>query len=122
MDAVGCDISPNGLYIAVVYEDKQIRVWDMTPKTLRIEPLGNTHHGPGTLNNDDLSVCKLGYDVWIRGAHDELLLWVPSNLRPTLAIPPCIAVLNCEFSIELDFLGSVNGEHWQECFDPFKEI
>lgn len=118
----GFAFSSDGLRVAVAYYDNQIRVWDMTPRTPRIEFVESTSHGLGSLSNDDLSFWTLGDDGWIRGTHNELLLWVPSNLRPTLVVPPCIGILNCEFSTTVDFLGSVHGNLWGRCFDQLQAL
>lgn len=71
-----------------------------------------------TSNSLNLSTWNLDSDGWVRGVHDELLLWVPPDLRPTLITPLKLAILNVEFSTELDFSYSAHGEYWHECFDP----
>lgn len=97
----------------------EIRIWNTSTSEVLVpvdqDPLL-------TSNNIDTSKWTLYEDGRNRGMHNELLLWVPYDIRPTLCFPPSIAIINNKegFSTALDFSGSAQSKRWHECFHPLK--
>lgn len=112
--------SPDSSYIVSSDGFNEIRVWSVgtTSKALVTADRSQFLSFKTII---DPSKWTLDNDGWILGTHDELLLWVPPGLRPTLCFYPNIAILNNEFgfSTALDFSHCAYGEHWQECFNPY---
>ena len=51
-------------------------------------------------------------DGWIVGKNNELLIWIPNELRRTVIVPTCSLTINCPFKTELDFSGHFEGKSW----------
>lgn len=107
--------SPDGSRMVSSSSDSEIRIWSTGTSKAHMIADQDQLLVPSNVN---LSTWTLDPDGWIRGAHNELLLWVPPDVRPTLSIPPNIAILNRKFSTAFNFSGSANGEHWHKCFLP----
>ena len=54
-------------------------------------------------------------DGWIRGPHDQLLLWVPVDKRVPFYNPGTGLVMP-RGGIELDLSQMAHGSKWQACF------
>lgn len=108
--------SPDGSRIVSSSENNEIRIWNARMSETRPFALAKSN-----LHNNSIDTSTPMWtsskDGWIRGSHDELLLWVPPDIRLTLITPSNIAILNCEFVTALDFTGSVHGKNWQICFN-----
>ena len=53
--------------------------------------------------------------VWLRGPHDEMLLYIPEEYRPYLQHPPC-ALRIAEKRLTINWEGAVHGEDWTKCY------
>ena len=51
-------------------------------------------------------------DGWIVGRDEELLIWIPSDLRYSIIMPTCPLTINCSFETKLDFSGHFEGRSW----------
>ena len=51
-------------------------------------------------------------DGWIVGNNNELLIWIPNELRSTVIVPTCSLTINCPFETKLDFSGHFEGRSW----------
>ena len=51
-------------------------------------------------------------DGWITGKNNELLIWIPNELRRTVIMPTCSLTINCPFETKLDFSGHFKGKCW----------
>ncbi|PAV17956.1 nucleotide-binding-oligomerization-domain like receptor [Pyrrhoderma noxium] len=51
-------------------------------------------------------------DGWIVGRNNELLIWIPNELRHTVIMPTCSLTINCPFETKLDFSGHFKGRSW----------
>ena len=58
---------------------------------------------------------RLHEDGWIRGPHDQLLLWVPVDKRVPFYNPGTGLVMP-RGGIELDLSQMAHGSKWQACF------
>ncbi|PAV14869.1 WD40 domain containing protein [Pyrrhoderma noxium] len=91
--------SSDGKYIkfASASDDGSTRIWcvDVDPK----ERVWNAPDGDG----------------WLTGNDENLLCWLPSNIRYTLIGGPCIRDLNSRFSTVLT-LSKYQGSQWTSCF------
>ncbi|QRV92866.1 WD repeat-containing protein [Ceratobasidium sp. AG-Ba] len=78
------------------------------------------------------SVCKsngphrtwvLHDDGWVTLASGEVLLWVPSDLRPALLRPQNSAIISgCYGALYLKFDPCVIGDSWAKCFNPLQKV
>ena len=111
--------SHNGKFIASGSEDGTIRIWRVEDRTSACEC---------TSSCSAIGSWVLGEDGWIRskpnegaspsGGSEELLMWIPPDLRGTLHGYRNTAVLGPEFSTKLDFRNAAIGRRWRECFRP----
>lgn len=90
-------------YIVSGSKDGIIRVWDTDAS--KFDP-------------DVDSTWTVADDGWVRGREQDLLLWVPYDLRSSLCPAPCKGVLNVDigFSTAVAFAGATLGRNWQKCF------
>ncbi|KAL4071250.1 hypothetical protein V8B97DRAFT_436951 [Scleroderma yunnanense] len=71
-----------------------------------------------THDAQDLQQCvRFCEDGWIKGQHDQLLLWVPPAFREPIYTMWTRLVISREPCVELDLSRMVHGKKWQECFD-----
>lgn len=111
--------SPDGSLLVSSSDNGEIRIWNASTSETLV-PMDQDQLN--TSSNIELSKLASDKDGWIRGAHDELLLWVPLDIRATLCFFPNIAIINNKkgFSTALDFSSSAQGERWHECFHPLE--
>ena len=136
--------SPDGRCIASLSDESSISMWDAFTGDLIFGPLKG-HLGPvncvsflpdgkrlasasgdGRIRIWSVDDCpkfvpwKLRVDNgWIVGKNDELLIWLPTELRDTLITPGTVSILNRSFSTILDFSKCHDGDEWLKvCFLP----
>ncbi|KAM6492822.1 hypothetical protein JOM56_010956 [Amanita muscaria] len=139
---VGCPLKGHtGFVTSVVFSlngklavssscDGKIRVWDTCHdlKTLNYvkfsssakHSLCNTEdlfRGAPYLDEEEWREhVKLNDDGWIVGPQDQLLLWIPIQLRSLLHTPGTVSMLP-EGTIDLDLSVMAHGKKWINCFD-----
>ncbi|EJC99691.1 WD40 repeat-like protein [Fomitiporia mediterranea MF3/22] len=118
-------LSPDGSRIVSCSWDTTIRIWNVPGKEDISSMTGNSA-------SDAAAPCSSMQDVngrfaswtlsdngWVLSAQDELLLWLPPDIRPTLWRPQDAAVFSCEFSTKLNFRNVAYGKSWRECFNRY---
>ncbi|KAF8672901.1 WD40 repeat-like protein [Rhizoctonia solani] len=123
-DGVACiQFSPDGSHLVSCSYDCTIRLWDVS--FLATHPqghnmiLGQNINIPFVLDDDTTSgLWSLNADGWVVDSHGHRLVWVPSDLRMYLALPPNSSVINGQGDFRLDTDGWKIGEKWAECYLP----
>ncbi|KAF8695736.1 WD40 repeat-like protein, partial [Rhizoctonia solani] len=115
--------SPDGSHLVSCSYDRTIRLWDVS--FLATHPqghnmiLGQNINIPFALDDDTTSEPWLpDADGWIVDSHGHRLVWVPSDLRMYLALPPNSSVINGQGDFRLDTDGWKIGDQWAECYLP----
>ncbi|EJC99716.1 WD40 repeat-like protein [Fomitiporia mediterranea MF3/22] len=117
-------LSPDGLHTVSCSLDATIRIWAVPGKETVSSITGELPYNAVTSSssiediNEGFTSWTLSSDGWVLGVQDELLLWLPPDIRPTLWRPQNTAVFSCDFSTKLNFKNVAYGLHWQECFNP----
>ncbi|KAH9480194.1 Vegetative incompatibility protein HET-E-1 [Psilocybe cubensis] len=96
--------SPDGTRIASGGQDSTIRIMP----ACAISPTGTESH----LNNSSV----IDPDGWIRGEHNELVLWVPSLHRAGFYRPSFPSLIIGENQFRFDTSKFVHGENWTACY------
>ncbi|KAL5478714.1 hypothetical protein ACEPAI_1991 [Sanghuangporus weigelae] len=112
-------LSLDGSRIVAPSCDNTVRVWDVSDILQHPSEDSRNAAMRSSSTNRDFSDWVLGDNGWIKYGGpkgDDLLLWIPPDLRRTLCGPRNISVLNCDFSTKLDFTGACLGERWTDCF------
>ena len=108
--------SPDGTHIVSGSIDQTIRIWDVTRVMRHVVSSGST----SILRNlqpffrSDLCCVSCSDDGWIRGSHQELILWVLPEWRKFLQWHPCILIIG-QSRISFDPLQYVHGPEWIRC-------
>lgn len=91
--------------------DETIRVWDI--EAARKAASGNTSD-----SNVVAALSSTGLkDGWLLGPIGELLLWVPSDYRHCIQVPPCTVLISkYRVLINLDQSSSHVGQNWTNCW------
>ncbi|QRV98239.1 WD repeat-containing protein [Ceratobasidium sp. AG-Ba] len=116
--SVAC--SHGSAYITSGSEDTTVRCWESS--------LGDSAQSRHDVSHLCTSFCKLQgqHQSWILSDNGwvvlpggELLLWIPSNLRPTLLSPRNVLIASSPHgSLHLKFDTATIGNHWAQHFYP----
>ncbi|KAF8674683.1 WD40 repeat-like protein [Rhizoctonia solani] len=121
-DWVRCvQFSPDSSHIVSCSSDGTIRFWDVSScatKSQTQEEAGGesqTAH-PGQDLTKALDSWTLDDEGWAVDSENRRLVWVPSDLRVPLPIPPNDLTISDQGGMRLDFDGAMKGETWTGCF------
>ncbi|CAE6443508.1 unnamed protein product [Rhizoctonia solani] len=113
--------SPDSSHIVSCSSDGTIRFWNLVgwvintpqPETIadKEHVVRNSRDGSKAANS-----WSLDDDGWVFNLHNHRLVWVPSDLRVLLPIPPHNLVISSEGCLELSFDGAMMGEAWVGCY------
>ncbi|CUA72684.1 putative WD repeat-containing protein alr3466 [Nostoc sp, PCC 7120] [Rhizoctonia solani] len=117
--------SPDGTQIVSGSADTTIRLWNAPAQCLN-GILSSSHvvsedSKERIINaeEDELSLkWDMDQDGWVRDAQNQLLVWVPPDLRATLLQRHNSAVISRQGCIELEFGNARIGDEWQTCYNP----
>ncbi|CCO36384.1 Vegetative incompatibility protein HET-E-1 [Rhizoctonia solani AG-1 IB] len=116
--------SPDGSHIVSCSRDRTIRFWDVS----RIEVKLQQRAAMGVDHGEDASArphgenmsdwWSLDNDGWLLDPYDRRLLWVPSDLRTYLALPPASLLITDQGSFQIGTDGWKYGDVWADCYCP----
>ncbi|KAF8670649.1 WD40 repeat-like protein [Rhizoctonia solani] len=123
-DRLSCiQFSPDGSHLVSCSYDRTIRLWDVS--FLATHPQGNNMilgqniNIPFALDDDTTpDFWLLNADGWVVDSHGQQLVWVPSDLRMYLALPPNSSIIADQGDFRLDTDRWKIGEQWAECYRP----
>ncbi|QRW22601.1 peptidase C14 [Rhizoctonia solani] len=113
--------SPDSSHVVSCSDDRTIRFWDVSScamKSQTQEEAGGesqTAH-PGQDLTKALDSWTLHDEGWAVDSENRRLVWVPSDLRVPLPIPPNDLTISDQGGLRLDFDGAMEGETWTGCF------
>ncbi|KAF8756027.1 WD40 repeat-like protein [Rhizoctonia solani] len=120
-------VLPDNSHVVSCSHDQTIRFWDVSScKTsvqehAEMEAADSDHEAATTQDTDDnssLNSLSLEHDGWVIDSQDRRLIWVPSDLHLSLALPPNDLVISEGGCFKLDLDGAKFGEAWAECYQP----
>ncbi|CUA73483.1 putative WD repeat-containing protein all2124 [Nostoc sp, PCC 7120] [Rhizoctonia solani] len=125
-DVLSVVFSPDGTQIVSGSADTTIRLWN-TPAQCLYGTLSSSHvisedteERIIDAEEDGLSLnWDMDRDGWVRDAQNQLLVWVPPDLRTMLLQRHNSALISRQGCIELEFGNARIGDEWQTCYDPF---
>ncbi|CCO34143.1 Vegetative incompatibility protein HET-E-1 [Rhizoctonia solani AG-1 IB] len=122
---VNCvEFSPDGSHIVSCSHDATIRFWDATSCTRAIEANisisagAKAGHTPSLNGDSTHDLWSVDDDGWAVDSHNRRLVWVPSDLRESLLVPPKSLTISSNGCYELRFEGANVGEKWADCYRP----
>ncbi|CCO34171.1 Vegetative incompatibility protein HET-E-1 [Rhizoctonia solani AG-1 IB] len=116
--------SPDGSHVASCSDDGAIRFWDVSSceASLQgdVEPRANKNVTPesSSSRNSKHDRWWVDEDGWVVDSHDRRLVWVPSELRVNLVLPPTSLMIIGGGYYELLVEGAKFGESWADCYQP----
>ncbi|CCO34125.1 Vegetative incompatibility protein HET-E-1 [Rhizoctonia solani AG-1 IB] len=118
----GVHFSPDGSHIVSCSHDATIRFWDMSSVTTSLQGYRTTSTGEEVAhssNNDIASVLwSLDDEGWVIDSYHRRLVWVPPDLRTSLALPPTSSIIADQGYYRLETDGCMIGDNWMECYEP----
>lgn len=106
-DVNSISFSPDGSRVVSGSDDRTVRVWDASENVNAVETYSIFRYSANTR------------DGWVFGPNEELLLWVPPEIRPRLCPLSNILVIDKRQEwTALDVTHFVHGEEWARCKDP----
>ncbi|CUA73480.1 putative WD repeat-containing protein all2124 [Nostoc sp, PCC 7120] [Rhizoctonia solani] len=110
--------SSDGTQIVSGSSDTTIRLWNAPAQCHVISE--DDEERIIDAEEDDLSLkWDMDRDGWVRDVQNQLLVWVPPDLRTMLLRKHNSAVISRQGCIELEFGNARIGDEWQKCYDPF---
>ncbi|CCO33247.1 Vegetative incompatibility protein HET-E-1 [Rhizoctonia solani AG-1 IB] len=116
--------SPDGSHVASCSSDCAIRFWDVSSCKANfrgdVEPRANKSVTPGSSSSRNSKHDRwwVDEDGWVVDSHDRRLVWVPSELRVNLVLPPTSSMVIGGGYYELMLEGAKFGESWADCYQP----
>ncbi|ELU36529.1 peptidase C14 [Rhizoctonia solani AG-1 IA] len=112
--------SPDGSHLVSCSEDCTIRFWDLsflgTPLQEDTSIGANNAGVAASASDSHLShLSSLDGDGWVVDSHGRRLVWVPSDLRTYLALPPTSSIIAEQGGFILNTDGWNIGDRWTEC-------
>ncbi|QRW22622.1 peptidase C14 [Rhizoctonia solani] len=114
--------SPDSSHVVSCSSDGTIRFWDVsscaTKSRTREQMAGGESQAanPGQDHSKALDSWTLDRDGWAVDSENRRLVWVPSDLRIPLAIPPNDLVISPQGCWRLGFVGAMMGGAWAGCY------
>ncbi|CAE6485734.1 unnamed protein product [Rhizoctonia solani] len=115
--------SPDGSHLVSCSDDRTIRFWDISFPDNHSQ--GNNIILDHNINipfarDDDTTpdLWSLNGDGWVLDSHDQPLVWVPSDMRTYLALPPNSSIITGQGYFRLSTDRWKIGDQWNECYRP----
>ncbi|CCO35728.1 Vegetative incompatibility protein HET-E-1 [Rhizoctonia solani AG-1 IB] len=118
----GVQFSPDGSHVVSCSSDGAIRFWDVSSIGGGVQEHGVTRAATAeeAKKNSNgipaLDVGSIDEDGWMVDSHGRRLLWVPSDLRQYLSLPPTSSVLGEGLYFLLETGGWKVGDEWMDCY------
>ncbi|KAF8666240.1 hypothetical protein RHS04_09701, partial [Rhizoctonia solani] len=115
--------SPDGSHLVSCSWDRTIRFWDVSllgTHSQENATTGTNNAGAGVPTSDShvSHLSSLDGDGWVVDSHGRRLVWVPSDLRTYLALPPTSSIIADQGAFTLNTDGWNIGDRWMECYQP----
>ena len=108
--------SHDGKYVASGSGDNSVKVWSVED---RLPAFSNSTNGENDVEWSWNNIVYGKADGWVVGRKEELLLWVPPDMRDSLSCSRRnIAILVRSFTTKVDLCNAAIGPRWRECFNP----
>ncbi|CAE6424804.1 unnamed protein product, partial [Rhizoctonia solani] len=121
---IGCiQFSPDGSQLVSRSSGNIIRFWDVSFLATHSQEnatTGTNNAGAGISTSDShvTHLSSLNDDGWVVDSHGQRLVWVPSDLRTYLALPPTSSIIADRGAFTLNTDGRNIGDKWMECYQP----
>ncbi|KAF8695737.1 WD40 repeat-like protein, partial [Rhizoctonia solani] len=109
--------SPDGSHLVTCSWDRTIRLWDVSLLTTYSQENATTA-GISASDSHVSHLSSLNDDGWVVDSHGRRLVWVPSDLRTYLALPPTSSIIADQGAFTLNTDGRNIGDRWMECYQP----
>ncbi|CCO32931.1 Vegetative incompatibility protein HET-E-1 [Rhizoctonia solani AG-1 IB] len=116
----GVQLSPDGLHVASCSNDGTIRFWDVSSIRTGAQEDEVSDAGPESTGRSSnaitLELWSLDEEGWVVDSRNRRLVWVPSDLRTNLALPPTTLVIAGQGHCRLGTEGLKMGDKWMGCY------
>ncbi|GAB1521047.1 hypothetical protein RhiTH_004138 [Rhizoctonia solani] len=116
---VSCiQFSPDSSHLVSCSYDRAIRFWDVSLLGTHSQEDAITGTSAPTSDPHVSHLSSLDGDGWVVDSHGRQLVWVPSDLRTYLALPPTSSIIADQGAFILNTDGWNIGDRWMECYQP----
>ncbi|CCO32013.1 hypothetical protein BN14_06065 [Rhizoctonia solani AG-1 IB] len=121
-DVKGVQFSPDGSHVVSCSLDGTIRFWDVSSIGTGAQEQEAPDAATGSESTDrssnaiTLELWSLDEEGWVVDSRNRRLVWVPSDLRTNLALPPTTLVIAGQGYYQLETEGWRKGDQWTDCY------
>ncbi|CCO33343.1 Vegetative incompatibility protein HET-E-1 [Rhizoctonia solani AG-1 IB] len=117
----GVQFSPDGSHVVSCSDDGTIRFWYVSSiRTSAQEEVSDAATSPESTNCSSRALTAdlwtIDKDGWAVDSRNRRLVWVPSDLRTNLALPPTKLMIAGQGYYKLETEGWRKGDQWTDCY------